>query len=155
MLDRFARAAQTYSAETVIRICADNPFIDPHELDKLVLFYESNDFDYVCNHQSRLGNGYADGFGAEIFSNKLLQCISSKAHENRHREHVTLYMWDYASHFRMHALDAPSELKFPELRFDIDTPDDLIRLSRLVSAGICLDSKAAEIIEIALATISE
>ena len=50
----------------------DNPFVDPGELDKLVIEFRTHPCDYACNHQDRLGSRYADGFGAEIFSNYLM-----------------------------------------------------------------------------------
>ena len=66
VLQRLATAATFYNADTVVRICADNPFIDPKEIDRLVLSFRSNACDYACNHQDRLNSEYADGFGAEI-----------------------------------------------------------------------------------------
>ena len=73
VLGRFAAAANHYHAKTVLRICADNPFVDPDELDRLVREFSNNSCDYACNHQDRLGSRYADGFGAEILRTKLLQ----------------------------------------------------------------------------------
>ena len=66
VLKRFVRAAALAKATDVVRVCADNPFIDPCEIDRLVLYFFNREFDYVCNHQDRLGSEYADGIGAEI-----------------------------------------------------------------------------------------
>ena len=75
VLGRFAAAAKHHEAEAVLRICADNPFVDPGELDRLVSEFRSQSCDYACNHQDRLGSSYSDCFGAEILSNNLLQKI--------------------------------------------------------------------------------
>ena len=107
VLGRFAAAAEHYHAETVLRICADNPFVDPDELDRLVLEFSDNSCDYACNHQDRLGSRYADGFGAEILSNQLLQRVAQVSKEPKHREHVTLYLWDHAEQFTLHSIQAP------------------------------------------------
>ena len=72
VLGRFAEAANHYHAKTVLRICADNPFVDPDELDRLVREFSENLCDYACNQQDRLDSQYADGFGSEILSNQLL-----------------------------------------------------------------------------------
>ena len=147
VLGRFANAATHYHAETVLRICADNPFVDPGELERLIIEFKSQPCDYACNHQDRLGSSYADGFGAEIFSNDLLQKIAKISKDSRHREHVTLYIWDHAHRFQLYCLQAPPELAFPEMKFDVDTHSDLIRLNDLVSKGVKINSAAAKIID--------
>ena len=122
----------------MLRICADNPFVDPDELDRLVQEFNENSCDYACNHQDRLGSRYADGFGAEILSNHLLQQITQVAKEPKHREHVTLYLWDHADQFTLHSIHAPPKLAYPDMRFDVDTPFDLIQLCTLLSNGVNL-----------------
>ena len=39
VLDRFLRAAQSFKATHVVRVCADNPAICPVEIDNLINFY--------------------------------------------------------------------------------------------------------------------
>ena len=137
-----------YKAETVIRVCADNPFIDPDEIDRLVTFFESNDCDYACNHQNRLDSNYADGFGAEIFSFNLLQKINILAKDFKHREHITLYLWDNKTQFIMMSVPAPEHLRYPDLRFDIDLPEDKDKMELIVNNGATIESSAHEIIEL-------
>ena len=148
VLGRFVGAAKMARADNIVRICADNPFIDPGEIDRLVKFFADYPCDYACNHQDRLGSGYADGFGAEILSADLLEKIASAATEECHREHVTLYLWDHASEYTLRALSAPADLAFPELRFDIDIPTDLENLDALVCAGVETNTSASEIVRI-------
>lgn len=149
VLGRFVGAAKMARADNVVRICADNPFIDPSEVDRLVKDFADNPCDYACNHQDRLGSNYADGFGAEILSAGLLEKIAADATEARHREHATLYLWDHANEYRLRAPAAPAELAFPELRFDIDAPADLANLESLVRAGVGIDTSARDIVRIA------
>lgn len=149
VLGRFVAAARMCRAERVVRICADNPFVDSGEIDRLIDYFGQNDCDYACNHLDRLGSRYADGFGAEIVDAELLRQVAAKATEARHREHVTLYLWDHANDYRMKAVPAPPELAYPELRFDVDEPGDLIRLEAL-AASVDLETRAARIVELAL-----
>ncbi len=151
VLARFAGAAKEAGASVVVRICADNPFVDPGEIDRLVTYFAGSSCDYACNHQDRLGSRYADGFGAEILRASLLESVAARATEVRHREHVTLYLWEHASEYELCAVAAPAELAFPELRFDIDTPGDLATLEPLVRAGVAVDTPAPDIIRIAQA----
>ncbi len=148
VLNRFYNAALLAGAGVIIRVCADNPFIDGCEIDRLASFYEDSDYDYACNHQSRLNSGYADGFGAEIFGFDLLSELEEKATSADHREHVTSYLWDHFDEYKIAALSAPLELAFPDYRFDIDIPQDLERLERAVKSGIQIDSSAFDIISI-------
>jgi spore coat polysaccharide biosynthesis protein SpsF len=148
VLGRFIGAAAEHRADWVVRICADNPFIDPDEIDRLVQFFRENDCDYACNHLDRLGSRYADGFGSEILRTRLLQHIGTCATESRHREHVTLYLWDHASEFDLRAVPAPPALAHPELAFDVDEPADLARLEQLVARGINFQSPAAQIVNL-------
>ena len=146
VLERFCDAAQAAQAETVVRVCADNPFVDGQEIDRLVDFYRDANCDYACNHQNRINSGHADGFGAEILGFALLQDVEEKATAIHHREHVTLYLWDHASSYRMAAPTASPELAYPDCRLDVDSPSDLERLERLVGTGLNVGSSAAEII---------
>lgn len=134
VLARFVRAAADTSADWIVRICADNPFVDPRELDRLVSFTLARRPDYAFNHVDRLASGYADGFGAEMFSRVTLEQVAEQAQASRDREHVTTFVWDHPDRFRILALPAPSELAYGMLRFDVDTPEDLDRLQPLAAA---------------------
>lgn len=150
VLGRFCAAAEMAAADRVVRICADNPFVDPGEVDRLVEFFAQHDADYACNHLDRLGSRYADGFGGEILSATLLRDLAASATESRHREHVTLYLWDQEAHYRMLAVPAPPELAHPKLRFDVDRPADLVRLAKCVDSGLGINAAAREFVERAL-----
>ena len=90
MLGRFVDSVQNIEKGNIVRICADNPFIDPVQIDLLISFYLKNKFDYVCNHQNRLNSLYADGFGAEILSLDLLRKVNMLAVDKKSREHVNI-----------------------------------------------------------------
>ncbi len=150
VLSRFAAAATIYNANVVVRICADNPFIDPDEIDRLVGHFQNNQCDYAFNHQGRLGSRYSDGFGAEILSNRVLQQLSQKATDVRHLEHVTLYIWENAQDYLISPVPPPQQLAYPELRFDVDQMHDLAYLQTLIDAGVNINSSANEIVQIAL-----
>jgi spore coat polysaccharide biosynthesis protein SpsF len=152
VLARFVGAARASSAGRVVRICADNPFVAPEELDRLVRVFSEGRCDYACNHQDRLGSGYADGLGAEIFNAGLLERIEPLA-DARQREHVTLYLWDHADEFRLAALPAPGPLAHPELRFDVNEPADLEYLETLAQDGIAVETAAAGIVARALRSV--
>jgi len=136
VLGRFYGAADRYETDTIVRICADNPFIDPYEIKRLINFYNNNNCDYACNHQDRLGSGYVDGFGAEIFSKNILIDINSRAKEEKYREHVTLFLWDNMDKYILKSVPSPKVLNYPNLRFDVDTVADLTYLNNLLGNNL-------------------
>ncbi len=150
VLSRFGECSKLYKSNSIVRICADNPFIDPSELNRLVNFFHNNKLDYAFNHQSRLDNGIADGFGAEILSNSALKLIIASNPSQSQCEHVTKFIWDNPNLFNFSAVEVPSYLNYPNLRFDVDQYNDLNYLKSLVECGIGVDSPASEIINVAL-----
>ena len=50
VLGRFIRAGEFFKAQTIIRVCADNPLIDPAFIDDLVKKFKYKTIDYMCNH---------------------------------------------------------------------------------------------------------
>lgn len=148
VLRRFADAAVKFKAKTIVRVCADNPFVDGAEVDRLIRYYHNSECDYACNHRNILSNQYADGFGAEIFDNSLLQRLDNELTSYRHREHVTLGILDNPEKYDVRALRAPTEIAFPNLRFDLDTVDDLRKLKNLVEFGVSISTSAAQVVSI-------
>ena len=65
------------------------------------------------------------------------------------QEHVTSYLWAHQDRFKLGVIDAPPELRFPALRFDVDRPIDLLTVQRWVDFGVTLESSAQDIIRIA------
>jgi len=130
VLGRFAKAADMVAADTVVRVCADNPFVAPEVIDLLVEFFASEAPDYAFNHIPRRPSYFADGFGAEIFGRPLLREMNRVATLPAEREHVTQYIWNHADAYRIAAPACPENWtsRGPSERFDVDTPDDLRRL---------------------------
>ena len=151
VLARFAHAVEGDAADAIVRVCADNPFIDPACIDELVREYRRHGVDYAYNHRPHGACDYADGFGAEILSRGLLDKLQASDLSARHREHVTLAVVDGTIPALMYACIAPKELAYPKLRFDVDTANDLKSLNQLIALGqISLVTTAAEVVRVAL-----
>lgn len=131
VLARFVKVARLCEADLVVRICADNPLIWGEAIDRLVDFYLAGHWDYAWNHIPR-NNSWPDGLGAEIVSARLLEQLADKAQFPSQREHIFNYLWDNAADFKMGTFD-PREawLRRPDIKLDIDSPDDYLKLARL------------------------
>lgn len=152
VLTRFAGAAASSSARNIVRICADNPFVDPACIDVLIADHVRRGVGYTFNHRPFDSCDYADGLGAEIVARSLFDRLNREAIEPRHREHVTLALVDGTVVASMCGLSAPDELRHPEIRLDIDTPEDLRKMDRIIEFGaLTTSSSARDIVAAALA----
>lgn len=147
VLGRFAGAARRFGAATVVRVCADNPLIDPDVIDAAIAAFEERRPDYAFNHAQHLDCRYADGFGAEVLGATLLFELDRAATDAAHREHVTSYVWDNAGRFDILTVDCRPEwdARGQPVRLDVDCPDDLETLCRLCR-GFDFATPAADIL---------
>jgi len=129
---RFAEAAQKWPAENYVRVCADNPFVCPREIDNLIFYHLDGEFDYSFNHIPALGNNYVDGFGAEIFGSNLMGQLSTLELTDKEKEHVTRYFWNRRDKYKFGVMQAPEYLRYPELSFDVDTKSDFLKFQKAV-----------------------
>jgi len=146
VLNRFYEAAIYYDVETIVRICADNPFVSASEIDHLVTFFNEHieNYDYAYNHIPR-NNLYPDGIGAEITSFRVLETLHNSAEKEEHREHIFNYIWDNQDLFSIGTFNPENRLiAHPELKLDLDTVEDYKKLLRL---NVNPNMTAQEIIE--------
>lgn len=131
VLARMALAARAADAAIVVRVCADNPLVWGGAVDRLLAHYAHAACDYAYNHIPR-GNLWPDGLGAEALSRELLEELNARAILPPQREHCLNYIWDNAEKFRISTFD-PEEpwLRRPEIKLDVDSPEDFRRLSLL------------------------
>lgn len=95
VLGRFHAAVQTdKEADTIVRITADCPLMDPAIVDELVAEYAKGGADYVSNTGQR---SYPDGMDVEVFSRTALEEAHSTARSVHEREHVTPWMREHGS----------------------------------------------------------
>jgi len=79
-----------------------------------------------------MGNTYPDGFGAEIFSRRVLRDVSEKAVGFDDREHVTLFIWKHQELYSIGTFAPAAEIARPEIRLDVDVPGDLAKLNQII-----------------------
>ncbi|MFM8969526.1 MAG: cytidylyltransferase domain-containing protein [Actinomycetota bacterium] len=144
VLGRFVSAIEGDTVDAVVRVCADNPFIDPGCIDQVVREFHGAGVEYAFNHRPYGDCNYADGFGAEVISAELLRRLATMNLTPQQREHVTLAIVDESVQVKSLACTAPPQLAYPHLRFDVDTSQDLMSLQRLVSEHEVTFNSSAE-----------
>jgi spore coat polysaccharide biosynthesis protein SpsF len=131
VLGRFASALERHDADAVVRVCADNPFVDPRAIDALVAFFEgAQPCDYASNHTPR--SGLEDGFGAEVLSAESLRRSAAQAQDACEREHVTQYLLRHPDEFAIAFVPAAGRSVRPA-KLDIDTQEEYEQIRRLAA----------------------
>jgi spore coat polysaccharide biosynthesis protein SpsF len=122
VLSRYALAAEKFHCQTVVRITSDCPLIDPEIVDSVVYEVTENPgVQYACNFfPQRL---FPRGLDAEVIRTQLLRQINAEATDARHREHVTLKIYEHASRFNIASVS--NRLDHSHLRWTVDTEADL------------------------------
>lgn len=122
VLSRYALAAEKFCCQTVVRITSDCPLIDPEIVDQVVYEVSRNPgVQYACNFfPQRL---YPRGLDVEALTSQVLQQLNKEATDPRHREHVTLKIYENA--FRFNIASVSNRLDHSHLRWTVDTESDL------------------------------
>ena len=123
VLDRLLGALSTYSADVGVLAFGDGPLLDPKIISKAIqMFYSNRDLDFVGND---LSTSWPPGMEIEVFSIDALADSHQRCKDIEIREHGTLYMRQHPDIYRVHNLEAPPELRRPDLSFEVDVPEDL------------------------------
>lgn len=85
---RLLDAAIEYNAETVVRITADCPLIDPDTIDTVVMQVRGGTADYASNTIQRT---FPRGLDVEAFTYESFNRVVAAASTQAEREHVTPY----------------------------------------------------------------
>ena len=127
--DRYYRAALACGADVVVRLPADNAVPEPYEIDRIVEHHLSLGRRGFSSNLSVIGDsGYPDGIGAEVFDLSLLAEVNQSRSDPRHREHVHLNFFDYATQKAVDkvwcpisTVQCPAEFRRPDLVLDVNT----------------------------------
>lgn len=153
VLDRYYQAAQTHSAEVIVRITADCPLIDPQVIDQTVALlgianYELGSaqslipnlqFDFSCNRlPPPFTRSFPIGLDAEACTFTALERAWREATETFHREHVMPFIYEGThltpetphlaqgtSQRGFHIAQLHHTPNYGDLRWTVDTPEDL------------------------------
>ncbi|MFQ5673915.1 MAG: cytidylyltransferase domain-containing protein [Nitrospinales bacterium] len=126
VLQRFIMAGDAVDAAHILRICSDNPLIDPNVVSALVKHHRDNLPDYTIT-----SDPIPRGTEAEIARLDVLKHIAKKTEAMRYREHVTSYITDHGDQFRIGHAPAPQYLIGKTYRLTVDTEEDFLLMETL------------------------
>jgi spore coat polysaccharide biosynthesis protein SpsF len=134
VLARFIGAAEAFGCERIARVCSDNPFIDVNALEEMIAEFNSDlSIDYCC-HTTFDGVPIIlkpIGLFAEGVTLRALKRAAQMAMEQKHFEHVTMFIYQRPELFKIKFLPLEKDLDV-ELRFTIDYPEDVMHCEEIM-----------------------
>ncbi|HIW34770.1 MAG TPA: glycosyltransferase family protein [Candidatus Paenibacillus intestinavium] len=146
VLDRYIQCAKPYNPDYIMRVTSDCPFVDYELASEMVALMQAQRVDIID-----LASDLPRGLAVEIISHKALQYIDQHGREQRHREHVTYYAYEYKEQFTRVAYTAPSNRHYPELRITLDTAEDYALLCNIADHFSAIDVSSSDVIQYLLA----
>jgi len=127
VIGRFIKAAKVNGLTKVIRICADNPFLDMESLNLLINQFRESSCDYLAFSTSKgkptIKTHY--GFWAEAVTVDALKRIVLCTNERFYHEHVTNYIYENEDKFQAQYIQIPVEVETnTSIRLTLDTIED-------------------------------
>jgi len=132
VLSRVLQAAQSVKADIIVEITGDCPLADPDLIRTCLKTFLEGDYDYLSN--GSLKRTFPDGLDVQVFPVKVLQEVSTLTHDPSDREHVSHYIYTHPERYKLKNYEADKELHWPELAITLDTPEDLILITRIFEA---------------------
>jgi spore coat polysaccharide biosynthesis protein SpsF len=120
-------ALERCRAQSLVHICADNPFNDPVLIDRLVTTADAHPHcDYIgyCRADGRPAILTHLGVFAEWCSAQALRRAHREARGPADRRHVTTYLYGHPELFNVRLIPLPAELDREDMRLRIDSEED-------------------------------
>ncbi len=133
VLSRYTDVVERYNLDSVLRVCADNPFFIKQNLIELAERGIKSDADYVAYFfKDNLPTIRShSGFFGEWVSAAALIRAAAMTQDKFYHEHVTNFIYGNQSDFKIEKCSMPEEDFCRNVRFTIDTEEDFNTASEI------------------------
>jgi spore coat polysaccharide biosynthesis protein SpsF len=132
VLDRFYQAALQFDADTVVRLTADCPLIDPDEIDRVVDSFLEHGADFAANRlPPPWRRTFPIGLDTEVCSFAALERAWKEADLPHDREHVMPYLYEVEGRFKVRVVEHDPDYGY--MRWTVDAQPDLELVQRVVA----------------------
>ncbi len=128
VLKRYVDCVGEFGVDIIVRVTADNPLIDPEQIDGMIEAYRKDPrLDYINNIHR---NGAVHGAGCELVTagalKKALRLTDEEGADDKsfYREHVTIFIRRYCESFNILKYKPDEKLVRNDLSFTVDYPED-------------------------------
>jgi len=123
VLERVIGAAKKHGADAIVQMGADSAFLDSDLIGQLVSLYQAGDYDYVCND---LKLSWPLGVYGHVVRVETLADVAGRSDlTDADRSDVVRYIFERPDVYRILSIEAPPEMRCPDLRLTIDYPEDM------------------------------
>jgi spore coat polysaccharide biosynthesis protein SpsF (cytidylyltransferase family) len=134
VLSRYYHAAKKYQLDTIVRITADCPMIDPGIVDEVIDGFIKGGYDCY-----ELYGAFPDGLDTSVFSFKALEMAFKEADLLSHREHVGAgFFTRNKDRLKVGGYEKFKDKR--EYRWTIDEPADY-KFLKMVFAELCREGE--------------
>lgn len=133
VLDRFINAAEEYQLDGIVRICSDNPFIDPDGIKALIKKAKDSEADYIGFRINGLPSIKTHfGFWGEFVTLEALKKVATTTDDCQAHEHVTIHIYTHPEDYRCEWIDCPDFIQGrDDIRLTVDTLEDFDNAQRV------------------------
>ncbi len=130
VLDRFYQASKGMNLDTIVRLTADCPFMDPVLIDETIENLSKYKVDYSATRlPPPWERTWPIGLDIEVVRFKTLQKVWNEAVETYQRVHVMPYIYDNPEKFKIYISECSEAIG--EMRWTVDTAEDLFQLNAI------------------------
>ncbi|MES2294518.1 MAG: hypothetical protein V4527_14540 [Pseudomonadota bacterium] len=124
VLGRMVGALAMVEAEIGVEVFGDCPLIDPHIVDEMIVRYcaSKDALQWIGND---LTTSYPPGMEVEVFATAALADSAARTYDPAVREHGTLFIRQNPTIYNILNVEAPEQLRRPDLSLEVDTDVDL------------------------------
>lgn len=124
VLSRFIEISKLFKGDVVVRLTADNPFIDIDLIDETIDLHLKEKSEYTIT------NGYPIGMNVEVIHPESIVNLETRELTIADKEHVTLFIRNNSN--KQSVLKHVSQ-EFKNIRLTIDYPSDFVLASSILS----------------------
>jgi spore coat polysaccharide biosynthesis protein SpsF len=118
----FCSAWAQMNSDVIVEVTGDCPLLDPELIDLAVDTFFANECDVVTNVRVP---SFPQGADFQVFRRNDLAHVAATVDDPAVREHVSLYFYEHPERYRIVHVLAPPSLCAPNLRLQLDYPEDL------------------------------
>ena len=122
VLGRVVDAQRSMEADLVVEVTGDCVLLDPEIVALGIETFLANGCDVVSNTWKP---SFPMGVDVQVFRLRDLEQVEATVSNPRAREHVSLHFYEHPDRYRIMHLVAPARWRGPDLRFQLDYPEDL------------------------------
>lgn len=131
VLGRTVGAARAYGVDVIVDVSSDCILCDPALIQECIDSYLAGQCHYVANSLIRT---FPIGTDVQVYPTGVLEEVERETKDPLHREHVSLYIYQHPERYTLKNVEAPPDLRAPDLSLVLDTPADLRLLTAIYEA---------------------